>query len=198
MHSICIPGVWFLNHFIDYEKLCYSKGAVAEGNGVHRSLRERRVPASAAWLPWGGLGSYKSSCPQKWPDLSPCPASASTIKYTDSHTLSGVALHRRAVGSWSSGRMRSCTLGCANRRAAADPCCAGWSDVGCHRRLGPLGVPGCCGSGWQISAVTDGWGNQPREGRGAQPTHRTTARRTGRISASAVANFVNLCWTGSF
>lgn len=158
MHSICIPAVWFLNHFIDYEKLCYSKGAVAEGNGVHQSLREPRVPASAAWLPRGGLGSYKSFCPQKWPELSPCPAAASTIKYRQPQ--SGVALHCRSVGSWGSGRMRSCTPGCADRRAAADPCCAGCWDVGCHRRLGPLRVPRCCSSGWQISAVMDRWGNQ--------------------------------------
>lgn len=31
MHSICIPGVWFLNHFTDHEKLCYSSGLELEG-----------------------------------------------------------------------------------------------------------------------------------------------------------------------
>lgn len=181
MHSICIPAVWFLNHFIDYEKLCYSKGAVAEGNGVHQSLREPRVPASTTWLPRGGLGSYKSFCPQKWPELSPCPAAASTIKYPDSHSLEWHC----TADPWVPG--------------AAGGCARAPRGVQTEGQLLTLAVLGA--GTW---AATGGWVHSGSLGAAALAgKYRLSwtgggTRRTGSVSASAVANFVNLCWTGSF
>lgn len=51
MHSICIPGVWFLNHFIDYEKLCYSTGLESMG----------QCSGGSEQCHWASLSSWASN-----------------------------------------------------------------------------------------------------------------------------------------